>query len=159
MTTLDTKGIKICVVMLFTNPIIISLLKKHYWFQFQCFVLWLLYNICTDSTKINCPDHNIHMYWTNFWHPKTHVQQNIFGKNLIKVGSSHLYASFGTFCSQIGHLFEGQWVFWLCLKIDKSLLSKQNVDDFGILRMFKDSLWRKWLTNLDAKGAKRSVKM
>ena len=38
--------------------------------------------------------------------------------------------SFGTFCVQIGQLFEPQFV---CLKIDKSLLSKQNVVDFGIL--------------------------
>ena len=33
-------------------------------------------------------------------------------KNQKKVGSSHLYASFGTFCIQIGQLFEAHWVFW-----------------------------------------------
>ena len=37
-----------------------------------------------------------------------HVQQNIFGKTLIKVCSSHIYASFGTFCVQIGQLFAPQ---------------------------------------------------
>ena len=35
----------------------------------------------TDSTKINRPEHNIRMYWTNFRQPTAHVQQNIFGKN------------------------------------------------------------------------------
>ena len=39
------------------------------------------------------------------------------------------------------------------LKINKSLSSKE------FFRLFKDSLCRKWLTNLDAKGAKRSLKM
>ena len=34
------------------------------------------------------------MYWTNFRQPIAHVQQNIFGKTLIKVCSPHLYASF-----------------------------------------------------------------
>ena len=35
-----------------------------------------------------------------------HVQQNIFGKTLIKVCSSHIYASFGTFSAKIGQSFE-----------------------------------------------------
>ena len=59
----------------------------------------------TDSTKINRPEHNIGMYWTNFRQPTAHVQQNILGKTLIEVCSLHLYASFGTFCVQIGQLF------------------------------------------------------
>ena len=46
--------------------------------------------------------------------------------------SPHLYASFGTFCTKIGHLLETQGVFEVCLEIDKSLLSKENVLDFGI---------------------------
>ena len=52
------------------------------------------------------------MYRTNFWQPNIHVQQNIFEETLIEVGSSrtHLYASFGTFCLEIGQLFEAQWV-------------------------------------------------
>ena len=40
--------------------------------------------------------------------PTVHVQQNTFEKTLIEVGSSHLYASFGTFCVQIGQLVEAQ---------------------------------------------------
>ena len=36
----------------------------------------------------------------------------MYNKMFLKevVGSSHLYASFGTFCVQIGQLFEAQWV-------------------------------------------------
>ena len=39
-----------------------------------------------------------------------------------------------------------------CLRRKMSSISE-------FFRMFKDSLWREWLTNFDAKGAKRSVKM
>ena len=65
----------------------------------------------TDSTKINRPGHNKRMYWTNFWQPTAHVQQNIFEKTLIEAYSPHLYASFGTFCVQSGQLFAPHWVF------------------------------------------------
>ena len=37
-----------------------------------------------------------------------YVQTNIFEKTLLKVCSSHLSASFGTFCVQIDQLFEAQ---------------------------------------------------
>ena len=78
--------------------------------------------------------------------PTALVKQNIFWKTLIEVCSSpHLYASFCIFCVQIGQLIEAQ----------------ENFVDLGILPnvwMFEDSLCRE-LTNLDAKWAKRSVKM
>ena len=67
------------------------------------------------------------MYWTNFWQSTVHVQQNTFGKTLIEVCSPHLYASFDTSWTQISSLFESQWVFEVCLKIGKSLSSKENV--------------------------------
>ena len=35
-----------------------------------------------------------------FWQSTVHVQQNIFEKNSIEFGSSHIYASFGIFCMQ-----------------------------------------------------------
>ena len=38
--------------------------------------------VSTDSTKINRPGHNIRIYWTNFWQPTVHVDQNIFEKTL-----------------------------------------------------------------------------
>ena len=72
----------------------------------------------TDSTKINRPGYNIRVYWMNFWQPTAHVEQNICGKTFIEVRSPHLYASFGTFYAKIGSLFEAQWVFKVCLKID-----------------------------------------
>ena len=80
-------------------------------------------------------------YWANFWKPTVHVQQNIFEKSFIEVGSSHLYASFGTFCVQIDQLFEAQWVFEKCMKTVKSLFSKENDVDFEFFQKFKVSLW------------------
>ena len=102
---------------------------------------------------------SIRMYWPNFWQPTVHVQQNIFEKSLKEVGSSHRYDSFGTFCVQIGHFLEAQWVFEKCLKTVKLLFSKENVVFFEIFRKFKVSLRLEYFLNLDAKGAKRIVKM
>ena len=70
------------------------------------------------------------------------VQNKTFGvyndrmflkKTLIKVCSPHIYTSFGTFCVQIGQLFEAQYVFEKCFNIDKYLVSNENVVEFGIL--------------------------
>ena len=72
----------------------------------------------TDSTKINRPEHNIPMYWTNFWQPTAHVQQKMFGKTSMEACSPHLYASFDTFYAKIGQFLVAQWVFEVCLKID-----------------------------------------
>ena len=72
--------------------------------------------------KNNRPGYNIGMYWTNFWQLTAQVQENIFEKTYKEVCNPHLYSSFGTFCAQIGQSFEAQWVFEVCLKIDKSLL-------------------------------------
>ena len=67
------------------------------------------------------------MYWTNFWQPTVHVQQNIFEKIIFKIGSSYLYASFGTFCVKIGQLVEAQWYSKLSeeFEIDVIFLWKQ----------------------------------
>ena len=89
--------------------------------------------LLTDSTKIKRLGHNIFMYWTNFWQPTAYVKQNIFENALIEACSPNIYASFGTFCVEIGQLCETQWVFEVCFKIDKSLLSKENILDFGNL--------------------------
>ena len=59
----------------------------HFLRNLHCIYMNLLYSIC--------------MNWKNFWQPTVHVPQNIFEKTLIEVGSSHLYASFGTFWVQI----------------------------------------------------------
>ena len=89
-----------------------------------------IYTLPRKNMNLPC---SICMYWTNFWQPTIPAQQNIFEKTLIEVGCPHLYASFGTFCAQIGQLFKAQWVFEICLKINKSLSSKENVIDFVIL--------------------------
>ena len=72
---------------------------------------WMTVFFPTNSIKINRPGHNIGMYRTNFSQPTVHVKQYTFEKNYTKNSSSHLYASFGTFCVQIGPLFEEQWDF------------------------------------------------
>ena len=77
----------------------------------------------------------------------------------MKVYSPDLYASFGTFCVQIAQLFEAQEVFEKCMKTVKSLFLKENVVFYEIFRKFKVSLRLEYFLNLDAKGAKRSVKM
>ena len=76
--------------------------------------------ITLTRKNMNLP-YSIRMYWTNFWQAAIHVQQNIFEKNLLEVGSSHIYASFGTFCVQIDQLFEAQWVSEKCMKTVKLL--------------------------------------
>ena len=88
-----------------------------------------------------------------------HLQQNLFEKIHIEVGSSHLYAPFGTFCVQFGQILEAQRVFEKCLKTVKLLFSKENDVDFEFFRKFKVSLRLENLTNLDAKGAKKKRKV
>ena len=80
------------------------------------------------------------MHWTKFCQPTVRVRQNTFYQTLKEIGSLHLYASFGTFCIQIGQLFKSQWAFEDCLNIDKSLFSKEMSPISGFFRMFKDSL-------------------
>ena len=61
-------------------------------------------------------------------------------KTPIEVDSSHLYASFGTFCVQIGQFLEALWVFEKYLKTVKSLFLKENDVDFEFFRKVKISL-------------------
>ena len=95
-----------------------SALENCLWIKRLCaFYEIKLFDLCSqkfelaDSTKINSPGYNIRMHGTNFWQANVHVEQNIFQKNLIEICSPHLYASFGTFCVQIGQLFAAKWVF------------------------------------------------
>ena len=74
-----------------------NLQNKAFFLAWRAFQFSSIPKQITDSTKINRPGHNIHMYWTNFRQPTAHLQQNIFGKTPIEVRSPHLYASFGTF--------------------------------------------------------------
>ena len=50
-------------------------------------------------------------YWTNFWQPTIHVQQNIFENTSVEVCNSHLHASFGTFCVKICQFVAAQRAF------------------------------------------------
>ena len=80
------------------------------------------------SKNMNLP-YSIRMFSMNFWQLTVHVQQNIFGityKSWLVV-----YASFGTFCVQIGQFFETQGAFEKCSPTVKSLFLKENdVDSF-----------------------------
>ena len=78
------------------------------------------------------------MYWTNFWQATVHLQQSIFEKTLIELeaGTSHIYASFGTFCVHIDQLLEAQLVFEKCLKTVKLRFLKENVVNFEFFRKF-----------------------
>ena len=73
--------------------------------------------------------------------------------------TERIYASFGTFFVQICQLFDAQRDFKLSeeFEIDVNFLRKQQFYRFQTF--FKDSLCLQKLTNLDAKGAKRSVKV
>ena len=94
--------------------------------------------ISFDSSDLSIVKHTSKTHWTsNNWPILTQKvpkeAQRCGLQTPIEVCSSYLYASFDTFCVKIGQLFEAQWVFEECLKIDKSLSSKENVVDFGIL--------------------------
>ena len=118
------------------------------------------YQGTVDSRRIKILVHNICLMFVLNGSLTAHSSCTIKDFwNLTKDSSSHLYASFGTFWVQIGQLFEVQWDFklWEEFEIDVIFLWKQRFDRFQTF--FKDSLWLQKLTNLDAKGAKRSVKM
>ena len=62
-------------------------------------------------TTMLCKKHEstlLHTYILNKFLTADHAPQNIFEKNSKKVGSSHIYASFGTFYVQIDQLFKAQ---------------------------------------------------
>ena len=71
------------------------------------------------------------------------VYLNFFFQILTEFGSSHLHASFATFCGQIGSSFESQWVFEHSqyFEIGDIFLRKRRFVD--VQAFFKDSLWRK----------------
>ena len=105
-------------------------------------LMWLIcvfWDYTMPRKNMNLP-YSILMYWTNIWQPTVRVQQDIFEKTLVEDSSSHLYASFGTFCVQIDQLFEAQWDFKLSeeFEIDVIFLWKQRFYRFHAF--FRDSL-------------------
>ena len=110
----------------------------------------------TDSTKINRPGHNIHMYWTNFWQPTVCVQQNVLEKTLIEVCSPHLYTSFGTFCVQIGQSVVVQWDF----KLSKEFRDRGHFPSIVAIYRFPNILQRLTVLQIiDWFGCKMCQKM
>ena len=109
------------------------------WLQVCSFAMWMCLNFLKIINKLlinRYPDSQKHES-TNFWEPTVHVRE----KTLIEVGSSHLYASFGTSsCVQISPFLEAHWVLKKCLKTVKSLFSKENDGDFKFFRKFRMSL-------------------
>ena len=59
-------------------------------------------------------------------------------KNLIEVGSSHLYATFGTFWVQIGPFLEAQGFFEISLKKVKCRFPKKDVA--SLISKFSETL-------------------
>ena len=100
--------------------------------------------MCTDYEYTDSQKHEstlLHNYVERIFDIQPLMYIKIFfEKNLIEVGSSHLYTSFGTFCVQIGQLFEAEWVFENCRKTVKSLFLKENDVDFKFFQKFKVSL-------------------
>ena len=63
--------------------------------------LWSCVQTYYIPYKIKHLMHNIvRLYWTNFWQPTVHAQQNIFEKTPIEICSTLLYASFAPFASK-----------------------------------------------------------
>ena len=110
----------------------------------------------TDSTNENSPRHSIRMYWTNFQQPTAPVNQNIFEKILIEVCCLHLTI---LFTPKLVNYSRPSEPLKYVLKSTISCLRRKMSSIFEFFGMFKDSLWREYLTNFSAKGAKRSVKM
>ena len=71
------------------------------------------------------------MVWANFWQPTIHLQQNIFEKTCIKVGSWKLYASFAAFLRPNWSIIRGPVNFELSEEIEISGLSKTAIWPFS----------------------------
>ena len=82
-----------------------------------------------------------------FW---TMVYIKIFGKRLMEVCSPHLYASFGTFCVQIGQVIAAHWVF---------IRNRRHFTSMTAICRFSNILQRLTLTRIiDRFGCKRCQK-
>ena len=103
--------------------------------------------------------YNIHIHWTNFCQPSVCVQQNIFEQTLIEVGSLNLYASFGISASKLVNYSRRSVSLWTFARSPnrRHFLSKTAICRCSSI--LKGSRCLRKLTNLDAKGANRSVKM
>ena len=102
----------------------------------------------------------LHMYVLNEFLTADHsCTTKYFWKNSDKGFSSHIYASFDIICFQICQSFEAQWDFKLWEEFEKDLIFVRKQRFYRFQTFYKDSLCLQKLTNLDARGAKRSVKI
>ena len=136
--------------------LVLNRLTLKNWFFFRDVMTKIWYTL--PSKKMNLL-YSILMYWTNFWQPTIHVQQNICEKTLIKVGSSHLHASFGSFWVQIGQIVEALWYFKLSEEFEICVIFLRKHQFYHFQTFFKVLLCLQKITYLDVKGAKRTVKM
>ena len=90
------------------------------------------------------------MYWRNIWQPTVHVQQYIFDKLLYKLVLRIFTLLLAPFAPKLVN-------YSMHSDSLKNRREMSSISEF--FRMFKDSLCRHWLTNLDAKRAKTSVQM
>ena len=102
------------------------------------------------------------MYWTNFWQPTVHVQQNIFEKLFKKLVSNIFTLLLTPFAFKLvnysRHSARGESLnIRKNSKIDDIFLRRQLIVNFQTY--FKDSLCLQILTNFGVKCAQRSVKM
>ena len=95
----------------------------------------------TDSTKINRPGHNILMYWTNFWQPTAHVQNNIL--KLLKNFVVHIFTLLLVpLTLKLVHYLRHSESLKYVWKSTISCLRRKMSSISEFFRMFKDSLWR-----------------
>ena len=97
-------------------------------------------------------------FQSNIWGSSAYSYLSNKRSSTIILFDKHIHcASFGKFWVQLSQLFESQWVLkvpWEIVFGDFFLRRWRNPD---ISRIFKDSLWLEYLTDLDSKGTKRSA--
>ena len=79
-------------------------------------------------------------------------------KRIANKNENYYNVPFDTFCIRIGWLVEPQLVpIWRISENQDFNAVQANLSGNRISLIFKDSVWREYSTNLDAKGTKRSV--
>ena len=113
----------------------------YLFFSFSCFFHVFLFVISLE--EIIFPSH----------------MENIFLDKLFKKFVVHIFALLLVlFASKLGSFSRhSEYLKYVWKSKNRCYRRKMSISEF--FRMFKDSLWREWLINLDAKGAKRSVKI
>ena len=133
-----SESLKIICILYFSHkiPVYASWMRS-----FRKSIAFIVMNFNNNARKnMNLLPYSIRMYWTNFWQPTVLLQQNIFEKNHIELGSSQLYASFGIFFVQIVQLLEAQWDFNFSEEFEISVIFLRKQLFYRFHTFFKDSL-------------------